>query len=790
VLAAPVVGQLRALLETRSGLDAAVLSARRELAAARRALEDGQAELKNMQGGAGSGANAAQIHALAACLAAVQADDFTARARMAARARADHVAAATERMAALLPWQGDADSLACLVVPDTERMRHWQEALAAARDAVALHETDLARLQAEQSRLQAEAGAIEAAVGMASEQQAGHLRAERETAWAAHRRSLNETTADAFEHALRQDDIATNSRLAHEAQLASLAQLKRQLAVVTADQNRVAASLESGRGARTQIETDIAAAAALVSPRWAETATIARLEMWLRDRDKALESLRAVRLAESEERAAQADGEAAQSRLRNALRTAGVAFDENADFDALFAAAQDAVRRADQADAVRRQIEARMRELRAREAALAVAEAEDEKWRRAWVAACEGTWLAAFADPPQVAPVREILGAIGELGAALDRVALLEDRIEKMRLDEIAFADEVADAFRSAGMETAGRAALELDRTLTARVQQARNARDLKAARTRALQQAQAQARELHTAIDMHRRRVAEITEHLGVSSLADAAAALRDIERREDWRAQAEAAERDVTQTLHVATLEEAETMLARADESAFAAELAELRARFNDQDQRARELHTENSKAVDALAAVGGDDAVARLEEQRRTVLLEIEAGARRYLKLRAGIAAAEHALRAYREQHQSPMMKRASEAFRIISREAYIGLAAQRIKDAEVLVALPAGGGSKIASELSKGTRFQLYLALRVAGYHEFATRSETVPFIADDIMETFDDFRAEEAFRLFAGMAEVGQVIYMTHHQHLCDIARRLCPAVRIHALGDS
>jgi uncharacterized protein YhaN len=320
-------------------------------------------------------------------------------------------------------------------------------------------------------------------------------------------------------------------------------------------------------------------------------------------------------------------------------------------------------------------------------------------------------------------------------------------------------------------------------------VQQARNARDLKAARTRALQQAQAQARELHTAIDMHRRRVAEITEHLGVSSLADAAAALRDIERREDWRAQAEAAERDVTQTLHVATLEEAETMLARADESAFAAELAELRARFNDQDQRARELHTENSKAVDALAAVGGDDAVARLEEQRRTVLLEIEAGARRYLKLRAGIAAAEHALRAYREQHQSPMMKRASEAFRIISREAYIGLAAQRIKDAEVLVALPAGGGSKIASELSKGTRFQLYLALRVAGYHEFATRSETVPFIADDIMETFDDFRAEEAFRLFAGMAEVGQVIYMTHHQHLCDIARRLCPAVRIHALAD-
>jgi uncharacterized protein YhaN len=45
---------------------------------------------------------------------------------------------------------------------------------------------------------------------------------------------------------------------------------------------------------------------------------------------------------------------------------------------------------------------------------------------------------------------------------------------------------------------------------------------------------------------------------------------------------------------------------------------------------------------------------------------------------------------------------------------------------------------------------------------------------VPFIADDIMETFDDFRAEEAFRLFSEIAQVGQVIYLTHHPPLCDI----------------
>lgn len=131
---------------------------------------------------------------------------------------------------------------------------------------------------------------------------------------------------------------------------------------------------------------------------------------------------------------------------------------------------------------------------------------------------------------------------------------------------------------------------------------------------------------------------------------------------------------------------------------------------------------------------------------------------------------------------------MMARASTAFRTISREAYTSLATHQEKDSEFLIAVAAEGGSKVASDLSKGTRFQLYLALRVAGYYEFAQSRRPVPFIADDIMETFDDFRAEEAFRLFAEMAQVGQVIYLTHHQHLCDMAQRIHPNVQIHNLA--
>jgi uncharacterized protein YhaN len=203
--------------------------------------------------------------------------------------------------------------------------------------------------------------------------------------------------------------------------------------------------------------------------------------------------------------------------------------------------------------------------------------------------------------------------------------------------------------------------------------------------------------------------------------------------------------------------------------------------------QNNLCEESSTRYRLALGKVEAVGGDDAVARIEEEKRTVLLDIEERANRYLRLRIGTAAAEQALHIYRDRHRGSMMARPSNAFYTISRGAYAKLATQAEKDAEVLVAVGAGGSTKVASQLSKGTRFQLYLALRVAGYHEFVQTHPTVPFIADDIMETCDDFRAEEAFRLFDQMANVGQVIYLTHHQHLLDIVRNVCPSAKIHQL---
>jgi uncharacterized protein YhaN len=781
---AATMGALRALLETRSGIDAAMQAAMRELEAARQRHDAARAAA--LQAGIDMSASQADPAAgadLGLAVKAAQTDDHRARRRIAQRSEAECLAEITDRLHDLLPWQGDIEALAALRVPDTARIEQWKNTLAAARQRHDRYQDTAERHRTECVRRESELQALSTQTGLLSDQEAAMIRAERETAWAAHRRTLDADSADRFEAVLRRDDIATGNRLRHEADTSKMQQIATALAVARADEALAHASLAATAAEIQAIEQAVTAAIAAMAPALPATTTITQLEYWLARRKEILEVRTRLRQARLDLRAAQDDAEAIRQRLTTALAAAGIAHESCSDPDALQSIAQTTLERQAEHRALHDQLHRCEHDMKSRARALATAEADAQRWSQAWSQACGTTWLDAHTVPA----VREILEVLAGLGPALDRRAGLIDRIEKMQLDEQAFAIEVATVAVALSLDTDGVAPLELDRLITARIQRARQARDLKAEKSAALASTEQDYRNLQATAAMHHRRAAAMTAFFGVASLAEVATKLHDIARRRDVRQRAADTERDILTTLRVASMADAENLLDTADRTALDTELAELRGRFADQDQRVQQLFSEHSKAVDKLEAVGGDEAAARIEAQRRTVLLEIEAGARRAIGLRAGIIAAEHALRAYRQKHRSSMMARASEAFATISRGAYTGLTSQPDRDSEILLALGADGSSKIASDLSKGTRFQLYLALRVAGYHEFAKLRDPVPFISDDIMETFDDFRAEEALRVFADMAQIGQVIYMTHHLHLCDIAQRICPQVRVHRL---
>lgn len=84
----------------------------------------------------------------------------------------------------------------------------------------------------------------------------------------------------------------------------------------------------------------------------------------------------------------------------------------------------------------------------------------------------------------------------------------------------------------------------------------------------------------------------------------------------------------------------------------------------------------------------------------------------------------------------------------------------------------------GECKALAELSEGSRDQLYLALRMEALRSHCQSTMAVPFIADDILQTFDNRRATATLRALCELSADLQVIVLTHHLHLQSLAETL------------
>lgn len=787
---AATLGTLRDLIAAHSGVEVARQSAMQEYEAAARTLDATKAAQTTATDSVIL--DAALTANIQSFVARLRQGDLAAGLRLAELSLPLKKKLFDDAIVMLHPSIGDGVALRRIKMPDQTRIEAWRYAYASLEKRRTGHIERSRDLVSQFQETGARIDAIRDSSGKIGDDDAHSMLAAREQAWEAHLAQLDRKTAGLFEKRMREMDAMASARLAGAQELSELRTLTTALAVTKATIDRqeqllkeIDAELQALRDeirAETPDAMTIADDASIV-------ACLGQLDHWREARSTALSAWDALLEAEQHIAATRDELETERQSLAKALVSTGIEAAELS-LPALLQAADNLL--ADQATVKTRQADAgkRLRELEReladRKVSLEVAEAACQAWRQSWSAALDSTWFAGSGE--SVATVRERIEALSELPAAVRIQTEIRHRIDAMERDRSDFALLVAEMHASLGEAFDGAAPLAAARALARRHEEARQILAKRQDTEKSIKEIGTERRSLSEMIALHDARRKAMLEAFKVETLADVRTALDRCAERDRLEADGQKLGRLITGELNLASLEEAQAVLAGLNIEALQREHAELAARLEDIDERTKELYAEKSGANDRLNAIGGDDAVARLEAERRTVLLEIEDLAGRFLRLKVGGLVAEHALRAYRDKHRSAMMTRASEAFRVMTRDEYSGLTTRPEKDTESLIGLPRQGGSKSAVDMSKGTRFQLYLALRLAGYQEFAALRPPVPFIADDIMETFDEPRSEEVFRLLGQMASVGQVIYLTHHRHLCDIARQVVPAAKIHEIS--
>ncbi|WP_338666007.1 AAA family ATPase [Pararoseomonas sp. SCSIO 73927] len=667
--------------------------------------------------------------------------------------------------------------------------------LAAARDATRLllerHDDAVRRAEEALAAVRAERAALEAGGAPPTEADLLHARRHREAGWALVFRRLSGEAADrdreqvygdgrplplAYAEAVNTADRIADDRWSDAERVARAERLVRTVADQEAE---LSAVQEEARVARRAHDAAQADWAKMVSPlgldRGAGPAEVQRL---IAAREAGLTARQALTTAEAALTEMRARQEGAATRLLRLL-------DDPApgDLPVILDRADSTVRRRRAAQDRRREHE--MAAMAARDALRDIgqereAAAENRvSWQADWGAALERLGQAPDL-PPQ--SLDEVLDATESLAEGLRSAADLEGKVSAWR--------GALERFNTGYAAVCGWLGLSaLENALD-------GLRDLDRR-----QKGEAALAERRAALLGQREREAN-TQRQHEATLAQAEAALRAVI-AEAGATTAEAAEERILLGAERARQErlrdaaEADLLAGgdglsldalRAEAAAHAADDLEEALREAEKAQGSHAATAQEGVAVVTaleleLRQIAGDDAAVRAAANEASAAGEIGQTLEDALVMQVAAGLLEAALEAVQKGGDDVLLRRIGDAFSELTDGTYTGVASREDDRGTARLALRMRDFPEEdveVDQLSEGTRDQLFLALRLVSIADQASSGTMLPFVGDDVLQSFDDRRAAAAFRALLRLSETTQVILLTHHEHLSQVLQATMP----------
>lgn len=786
----PTLAGIRALIRRHETVQLALVQARQAAAKVERELGEARATLD-------ASPDAGDAAALAEAVGAARHDGDPGRLLGDARQRLIQATTRAHQALAQVPlWTGTGDGLIALVPPTPDLLRR---VAGAAQDAAGARDEAGRRLdQAEH-----EAGMIARQIAVTRQGDAlpepavvQAARTLRDDYWHLIRQikfageppptSLADLGGDiglatAFDRSLADSDRLADQRDGESTRLARLAQQESELAAKALD-IEVLRRTATERSARS--DTAAGAWTALTGRLGlGPDVTLGDVQDFLTARERVIETTgEQARMADALNHEEARQAELAQ-RLAQAL---GVI--PGQPLAALLATADNRLKILTEAkrarDRVMAEVEALARQARATAQGVAETETAEAAWAADWQAG-----LVALGRPAGEAPAatEKALELFVQARADQAEAGSLRHRIDGMRQNIRAFEDQAKAlaALAASTLDPAAPEALvqELRRRLTTARQQA-TAFDEMARQVKTAETNRDKVRQRRTAAAAE---VAGLRRLIGAAADEDVPARLDAAKRRqdaEDALAQASAALDE-----HGAGRSYAQLMgeLDALSPDALDARLVDLTVEGEALSKAREAAAQEDTRLEQELAAISRPGTVLDAAERRQAAAASLCRIAEEALCHHAAACLLAEALdRLRRLDDTDSLLTRIGAVFARLTGQTYQGVAADEDEDGTpFLVAVEADGTTrKTVAELSEGTRDQLFLSLRLVKVEDYARDAAPLPFIADDILQTFDDERSRYTLEALIALSHHVQVIVLTHHAHVAAMARAIGPTINV------
>jgi uncharacterized protein YhaN len=206
------------------------------------------------------------------------------------------------------------------------------------------------------------------------------------------------------------------------------------------------------------------------------------------------------------------------------------------------------------------------------------------------------------------------------------------------------------------------------------------------------------------------------------------------------------------------------------------------ELARQIEGNEEGRNALLGEQGEVRTLLSQLTSEEESSALRVRRNVLIEELREQAREWSKLTIAEELLLRTRRKFEEERQPGVIQHAQKFFSTITDQRYDRLHSPIGE--QKLTVIERAGVSKQPTELSRGTREQLYLSLRFGLIREFGERTERLPVVVDEVLVNFDPDRARRAAEAFAELAQTNQVLVFTCHPETVALFTDVAPETQV------
>ena len=216
---------------------------------------------------------------------------------------------------------------------------------------------------------------------------------------------------------------------------------------------------------------------------------------------------------------------------------------------------------------------------------------------------------------------------------------------------------------------------------------------------------------------------------------------------------------------------LEKFRNTLSKTDIQTIRDEVRKREADLEELDARRSELDTERGAIQTRLGDLVSEEDSSRLRLERHRLSEELQGHAQDWAVRTIAESLIQQAQSKFEKERQPDVIRHAERFFLDVTDGAYqavyspLGSSEINVRDA--------AGNIRTPQQLSRGTREQLFLALRFGLILELGQRAERLPVIVDEALVNFDPIRGTKAAGSFIELSETNQVLVFTCHPQIVD-----------------